>query len=199
MLSSIPAAQPKLAPPGAGLPKFELVIAKLIFRWGRWRTNRSQAVAQFARYREEVLDLVRDCSSAAGEQRVLIRRLPGLEDSSRFWSVFMTLDHLRIVHDSISGVIASLVAGQRPPGVVRTADVKPGQEVGIAVVAAFEESCRKFEQSVAASPDLATAAKHPHPWFGPLDAGGWHFMAGFHLKLHRQQIERILAGVAKAR
>jgi hypothetical protein len=29
---------------------------------------------------------------------VLIARPRGLEDSSRYWSVWMTLDHLRIVH-----------------------------------------------------------------------------------------------------
>ena len=43
-------------------------------------------------------------------------------------------------------------------------------------------------------PDLRTAQSHRHPWFGPLDAAGWHALTAFHTALHRRQIERILAG-----
>jgi len=38
----------------------------------------------------------------------------------------------------------------------------------------------------------------PHPWFGPLDAAGWHALAAGHMAIHRVQIERILQGLAKA-
>lgn len=197
MASNATNQTPRLAPPGAGLPKPELLIARLLFRWIRWRTNRGQAVENFALRREEIFHLARRCDAASGAQRVLIRRLPGLEDSSRYWSVFMTLDHLRIVNDSVAGVIASLVAGQVPTRAASTAAVKPAPDVTLAIVDAFEESCRQFEQAVAAAPDLRTDAKYTHPWFGPLDAAGWHFMAGFHMNLHRRQIESILAGLPK--
>ena len=191
--------QPKLAPPGAGLPKPELLIAKLIFRWGRWRTGRDQATADFARHRDDILQLARRCDGVTGTQRVLIRRLPGLEDSSRFWSVFMTLDHLRIVNAAVAGAIGSLAAGHVPTGVASTAAVKPSATVDASMIAAFEDSCRNFERCASASPDLATKAKYVHPWFGPLDAAGWHFMAGFHMELHRRQIESIVAGLGKTR
>ena len=111
----------------------------------------------------------------------------------------MTLDHLRIVNDSITAVIGMLVEGRVPPGEASTAAVKPAVSVDEGVVAAFEESCRNLEQCVAAAPDLATRAKYAHPWFGPLDAGEWHFMAGFHMDLHRRQVEAILAGVSKSK
>ena len=32
-------------------------------------------------------------------------------------------------------------------------------------------------------------------WFGPLNAADWFFLAGFHLNLHRRQIERIQAAL----
>jgi hypothetical protein len=190
--------EPKLAPPGAGLPAPERFIGSLMVHWGRWRTSRSQAIENFARSREEILRLVQRCDAVAGEQRVLIRRLPGLEDSSRYWSVFMTLDHLRIVNDAMAGAIRALVAGQVPKTEASTAAVKPGAKIGAAVIAAFEDSCRNLERVVADAPDLATQAKYAHPWFGPLDAAGWHFMAGFHMNLHRRQIEAILAGLGKS-
>jgi hypothetical protein len=44
---------------------------------------------------------------------------------------------------------------------------------------------------------LNARARHPHPWFGPLDAATWHFMTGFHMQLHFKQMELILAGLAK--
>ena len=177
------------------MPKPELWLARLIFRWRRSRSDRGKSAANFARGREEIRQRVRHCEDAAPGQRVLIRRIRGLEDSSRHWSVYMTLDHLRIVNDAVTGAITALVAGHVPPRQASTADVKPHPNVDRSLVAAFEASCRPLEQCVAAAPDLATRVKYAHPWFGPLDAADWHFMAGFHLKLHLKQIDRILAGL----
>jgi len=42
---------------------------------------------------------------------------------------------------------------------------------------------------------LRTALKYKHPWFGPLDAAGWHTMAAWHIGLHRGQVERIVEGL----
>lgn len=188
---------PHLAPPGAGLPKVELFFANLIFRWGLWRSDHSKAVANLAGRRQEILALAQGCSVEAGTCRVLIRRLPGLEDSSRYWSVFMTLDHLRIVNDEIAQTITLLLAGQVPSRPASTADVKPRAEVGPEVREEFAAACARLEAAAGTGQSLATATRHRHPWFGPLDAAAWHFMAGFHLNLHRQQIERILAGLAR--
>ena len=40
-----------------------------------------------------------------------------------------------------------------------------------------------------------TAARYRHPWFGPLDAAGWHALAATHMGVHRRQLERILAAL----
>jgi hypothetical protein len=188
-------ALPRLAPPGAGLPKIELFFARLIFRFGLRTTSLTAAQATLASEHDAILALVRGCDAATGAKRVLIRRLPGLEDSSRYWSVFMTLDHLRIVNDAISDAVSALLDGRVPPGAASTAAVKPSEDVGAEVVEAFTASCRRLEGIVAAAPTaaLATPIRYAHPWFGPLDAAAWFFMAGFHLRLHRGQVERILA------
>jgi hypothetical protein len=188
---SVSVALPRLAPPGAGLPKIELFFARLIFRFGLRTTSLTAAQATLASEHDAILALVRGCDAATGAKRVLIRRLPGLEDSSRYWSVFMTLDHLRIVNDAVS----ALLDGRVPPGAASTAAVKPSAEVGPDVVEAFTASCRRLEGIVTAvsAAALATPLRYAHPWFGPLDAAAWFFMAGFHLRLHRGQVERILA------
>lgn len=197
-MAAIPTtAPPKLAPPGAGLPKLELVVARLIFRLALRRSSREKSAATFSLQQREILRLANNCDAAAAGERVLIDRLRGLEDSSRYWSVFMTLDHLCIVNDAISQAITALVAGQMPPRTASIAAVKPDPAIDGRVVAAFEESCWTLEQSVAAAPDLHTRLRYAHPWFGPLDAASWHFLAGFHMNLHRRQIEAILAGRTK--
>jgi hypothetical protein len=126
----------------------------------------------------------------------LIKRLRGLEDSSRFWSVLMVLDHLSIVNESVRGTVMLLGRGTSPSGTVSTADVKPDPAVGPEVIAAFANSCEKLMGTFGRIADLRTEAEHAHPWFGPLDASGWHALAAFHMRLHRSQVERIIGAIS---
>src|ERR1700743_711340 len=100
--------EPKLAPPGAGLPKVELLIARLMFATQLRMGNRKSFNAKFQQEREAVQKLYRQCNEETGATRVLIKRVPGLEDSSRYWSVWMTLEHLRIMHHGLARTIQSL-------------------------------------------------------------------------------------------
>ncbi len=186
--------EPKLAAPGAGLPALELHIARLLFWFQRQTGSRRTFDARFQTERERIRKLVRACDAESGACRVLIRRPPGLEDSSRWWSVWMTLDHLRIVNHGIVRVIGALTKGVTPPGAASTAAVKPHPDASAAVVATYEESCDALLAVVTVAPDLHTTARYAHPWFGPLDAAGWHALAGAHMGIHRVQLERILAG-----
>ena len=186
----------KLAPPGAGLPTLELFIGRLMFTLNRWTTTRERSTARFQRERETIRALVRSCDEKTGAQRVLIARPRGLEDSSRYWSVWMTLDHLRIVHHSFVRVIRALTNGIVPPGRASTADVKPSPDATRAVLAEYEQSCDELLATVAEAPNLNTRVRYAHPWFGPLNAAGWHALTGGHLSIHRVQIERILAGLS---
>lgn len=188
---------PKLAAPGAGLPEIERFFANLMIHWKSKRTSREAAATTFATERDAILKLLHTTPTEQLTTPVLIKRLPGLEDSSRYWSMLMTLDHLRIVNDQIKGVIASLCAGMVPPGATSTAAVKPSTQVDASIIAAFETSCSDFEKTAAAQSNLKTTLAYPHPWFGPMDASAWHFMTGFHMQLHRKQMELILAGLSK--
>ena len=194
-----PQAEPKLAPPGAGLPKIELFVGKLLFALRRLTGNRGSFDARFREERELIHTLVSSCDEESAVCRVLIKRPPGLEDSSRYWSVWMTLDHLRIVNHEFVRVIGALTKGRLPEGEASTAAVKPTTEVSAAVVAAYEASCDALLATVAASSELDTAGRFAHPWFGPMTASGWHALAGGHMGIHRVQIQRILAGLPAAK
>jgi hypothetical protein len=187
--------EPKLAPPGAGLPKIELMIARLLFAWRRSRGDRKSFDLVFQRERGTVRQIISELNPECAGRRVLIERLPGLEDSSRYWSAWMTLEHLRIVHSGITRTIGKLARGVVPPGKASTAAVKPSPEVRGEVVAEYEKSCDDLVATVAAVKDLNTSARYVHSWFGPLDAAGWHALAAGHLRIHRQQIERIAEGL----
>jgi hypothetical protein len=187
-------AEPQLAPPGAGLPLAELLLARLLVRLRRWTGNRDAFTAKFRLERENVRALIHRCDAGSGARRVLIDRPRGLEDSSRYWSVWMTLDHLRIIHGSIERVIGALAKGVVPKGKASTAAVKPSPAADASIVEAYKASCESLLTTVAAVPNLNTTARYAHPWFGPLNAAGWYAMAGSHLAIHRVQIERIIAG-----
>jgi uncharacterized damage-inducible protein DinB len=188
-------AEPRLAAPGAGLPLPELLIARLLFGWRRLTGSAADFTTQFREERQRIRALVARCPDERKGERVLIARLRGLEDSSRFWSVWMTLDHLRITNEAFAGVLLSLARGKAPERVVSTADVKPNPHVTAEVVEQFEQSCEAFLKAAAATEGKTTRVRYAHPWFGPLDAHGWHALAAFHQRLHRRQIERIVVAI----
>ncbi len=187
--------EPQLAAPGGGLPTIELFVGSLFFALRRLTGSRSSFDARMRKERDLIRALVSSCDSESAAQRVLISRPRGLEDSSRYWSVWMTLDHLRIVNLAIAHVVGALAEGLIPKGEASTAAVKPSKEVTAAVVIAYEASVDALIATVAASPNLNTSLRYAHPWFGPLNAAGWNAIAGIHMGIHRVQIERILAGL----
>lgn len=189
-----PDAEPVLAPPGAGLPLIELLVARALFAW-RKRENREAARDRILRERAAIAHLVAGLPDSVASARVLIARPRGLEDSSRNWSIWITLDHLRIVQLQVTKVIAALTSGTQPPGKASTANVKPDPSVGADVISRYEASFEDLLQTADRCADLKTSVRFEHPWFGPLDAAAWFTMAGVHLALHREQIIRILAGL----
>jgi hypothetical protein len=188
---------PKLAAPGAGLPGYELRIARLLFALRAWTHDRQRIDALFRRERSLIAELVKSCPAGRLGERVLIPRPRGLEDSSRHWSVLMTLEHLRIVNFAAAGIIRALSEGRVPAGKASTADVKPSPVVTEAVLDAYEASCDEVLAAVASARNLDNPARFPHPWFGPMSARRWHVLAAVHLGLHRKQLEAILDGLGR--
>lgn len=191
-MSSIPLQSVSLAAPGAGLPWQELWIARMVFAFSRWSYSRDAANQKFLRERKMIATLIDQCGPTLACQRVLIPRLRGLEDSSRFWSVAMTLDHLRITNTAFTGIIRNLAKNVVPQGVASTADVKPSVDASFDVVFEFDQSCSQVMSAVSENPELNTAAQFAHPWFGGMNAEGWHLLAGTHMSIHRKQIQSIL-------
>jgi len=196
-LSMTASAGNQLAAPGAGLPRIELAIARSMFSWKCRMGTRNGFIARFIQERSAIQALVESCQESERGKRILIARLRGLEDSSRNWSVWMTLDHLRITNEAFAHVVTELAEGRIPEGEASTAAVKPTAQPTSAVEADYERSCDGVLAAVAAAPQLKTANRFSHPWFGPLDAFAWLALSSLHLGIHRAQIAAILKGLGQ--
>lgn len=130
-------------------------------------------------------------------QPVLIDRVVGIEDSSRYWSACMLLDHLRIVNEIIAVIITSLAAGRAFPQPISTADVKPSPLAGVDLPVRFESGVVHYLAAVSPALRHRTGVTHAHPWFGQLDAHGWHCLAAIHHTLHRRQLAAIRRGLSR--
>src|SRR6185436_8596395 len=90
-------------------------------------------------------------SPADAGSPILIPRLVGIEDSSRNWSVFMTIEHLVIVDGIVLSILESLCSEKTLDLYFSTADVKPPivQEAGVLdrftrVVDSYSETIRRL-------------------------------------------------------
>jgi hypothetical protein len=140
------------------------------------------------------LQTARSLSPENLSKQVLIPRLPGLEDSSRYWSVAMTVQHLVIVNEKMMQVIVSLSNGKVPTQTASTAAVKPAPDVEPdAVLHQYEDLMRTLGATLGATEvDRFPAAKYAHPWFGPLTAREWLLFIPFHQRVHSRQITEII-------
>jgi hypothetical protein len=134
---------PALQSPGAGLPWWEWLVARYFLFPRACRKLRWEGAGRlFQAEGAKVLALWDALPADRLTERVLIRRLPGIEDSSRYWSVAMTIEHLNIVGFGIGLTTRGLRRGQLPSRPARVEDVKPRGETPPAEVQAIAERGR---------------------------------------------------------
>lgn len=183
---------PILQPPGAGLPWLEMLYAQSGFWLARRAMSRELALDRFVGEAHRIEALVLRQTPATAECPVLIPRIFGIEDSSRNWSLFMTVEHLIIVDTAIISILEHLTAGKTLGTTISTALVKPAPGQDGTVMRRFSETVFHYSKTLSTLPSLHTSTLQTHPWFGPLDAHGWHCLAAIHHKIHRRQIENII-------
>jgi hypothetical protein len=186
---------PILAPPGAGLPWIENTLARYIFfpKYCR-KYSWDECQSYFDKEGEKICSLLDSLTTEKLDQKILIPRIRGIEDSSRFWSVSMTLEHLMIVGRGMSKIIQLLGNGKYPNIEVKTANVKPlGHANPERIREDFKQFLKEFAEDMnARSGDHASELKWKHPWFGGITPFQWHALAGIHQSIHRRQIQEIL-------
>jgi hypothetical protein len=206
--SSPASTEPKLQPPGAGLPFFQGLFLRywLYPRLIRHYDGRA-CLESMKRETKRITELAAPLDDDAFYQRVLVDPLPALEDSSRYWSVAMVIEHLIICMKPMTQIAETLAKGQTMNVNTSPANVKPkgGRAVSKAewlkLFADATAECAARLETIAARPDVAqpdkSAPRVGHPFFGPMHARGWIWVMGAHPVTHRRQVQRIIAGLDK--
>ncbi len=194
MTSPSPKEPPKLAKPGAGLPFLESLVLR--FYLGPFVAKKSdwdKAGRDFEALNAKILKAVEGLSPEQLRKRVLVPRLPGLEDSSRYWSIAMALEHLAFVGGKMVEIIVVLSRGENPGVRVDIAQVKPaGKETVEASVRNFQNFAETARATLSRDVvDRDNKATLHHPWFGPFNARQWHWLLAPHETVHYKQIKEI--------
>ncbi|NDF16075.1 hypothetical protein EB061_12280, partial [bacterium] len=131
--------------------------------------------------------------------RVLVPSQPGLEDSSRYWSLNGVLEHLMIVSRSAEEIILSLASGNIPSGKADTAAVKPTGRDGdrLAEYREYAPGCLARIDARLSEPGMNADSllTFRHPWFGEITAHQWYWLSATHLAIHYRQSKAIVKGL----
>ncbi len=193
-MNTQPTSTPTLGKPGNGLPFYEWAVAKYFIFPHRFKSvNNEQAIADFLEESEKILSLARPLSESQLSEKHLVKRLRGMEDNSRFWSVAMAVEHLIIADNAVRGVILALSNGKVDLPKSTIQDMKPNPLVEPAgLLDRFDQTSQKFASTASSAKiDAFPQATYEHPWFGPLNAHKWLCFAAPHQRVHRHQIKEI--------
>ncbi|MBX2861154.1 MAG: hypothetical protein KTR14_07960, partial [Vampirovibrio sp.] len=113
-------AVPILEAPGNGLPPAEAFISRhLLFPTLTTFLSAEKAIQLLISNGKESLNLAKPLAEEKLTQKILINRFRGIEDSSRHWSVLMTISHLLITGEGVASNTEQLARGEKVDRVVR--------------------------------------------------------------------------------
>lgn len=193
-MNNLQTSNVKLQKPGAGVPWYQkLLFQYIIAPFIAGRTDWVVSEQNFHKINGRILKEIETLSEKQLTTKVLVAPITGLEDSSRFWSIAMTLEHLLIVGELMMSAITQMTDGKTPQSTVSTADVKPtGQIKTSEVTEEFKlfvtEDYKKFYLNLK---DKNSLIKFKHPWFGMLTAKQWFWVLSTHHAVHLKQIREI--------
>ena len=179
---------------GAGLPSTRVFLAKHIFfpilnRSLSWK----KAWDIFDKEGQKIIKLASTLNKEQLFERVLVPKLFGLEDNSRYYSVAMTIEHLLIVGSALQTRIPILSRGKKLNKYIKIEDVKPYKDIDENVVEKFEEFLNTYREKLEKNiEDIHIDNTSTHPWFGEFNPKQWSVLAVVHQIVHRRQIEAII-------
>lgn len=188
--------EPQLAPPGAGIPFLNRMALRLyVIPFVASKTPWDESKKRFRKITAKILQEVEGLSEEQMSRKVLVPPQRGLEDSSRYWSVAMTLEHLGIVGRGIRQAVEALTHDQVPQVEVNIALVKPHGRLNPAEALNDFKKFALEEFETVNIGDRSSPLKLKHPWFGPLNAQCWYWLMAVHQGIHWQQIRAIKKGL----
>lgn len=191
--------QANLAAPGAGLPPLQAFLLRHVLFPAFCRTTSwDKALGLFMREGKRLAAAAQSLSSGELQTRVLVRAPMGIEDSSRYWSAAMVLEHLSEVGSRVSTGIVELTRNAAVSVKADIAEVKPKGGNDGEIVSAYRAFLEDYADKVMRrTGDRAARNTAPHPWFGALTPHRWMCLGAIHQQIHRRQMDRIVAGLRR--
>lgn len=189
--------EPVLEPPGAGISfPAQLYLRYYVKPFVASKTPWQVSKRRIDRIHQLIFEEVQGLSELELGQRILVPRLRGLEDSSRYWSILMTMEHVMIVGRKIYMTVPMLMRSHRPEEKADTAKVKPaGNDEKEILFQDFQRFMSKefhdLNQQIPQEGISDSSLKYEHPWFGLMTARQWYWLLHVHANIHLQQIREI--------
>ncbi|MDD2887122.1 MAG: hypothetical protein PHY66_04930 [Aliarcobacter sp.] len=186
--------QNSLGKAGHGLPKIDAIFLKHIgFPILKTFISWDNAMKFFEYEGKEVLNLVKDLPKDKLFKKVLIPKIFGIEDNSRYYSPAMVLWHLLYVGVTLQEGIVSLSKNEKIDFTVKIENFKPFVQIDEDIVEKYENflnNYRKFIETNIENKYINNCLSHP--WFGCLNPHQWLVMSAIHQMVHKRQIKKIL-------
>ncbi len=176
---------------GVGLPKYEYLFIKYIFiPTVKKCTNFNILMNLFLSETKKLKRAIDSVSSDDLSKRVVIKKLIGLEDNSRDFSINMVFEHIFIVGSMIKEGLVFLNNNQNFDVEVSIKGVKPinNNNDFVGDFFKFVDGYKAFYEQM---PKVASKTTKAHPWFGELNSYEWHMFLFIHTFVHRRQVEAI--------
>jgi len=123
-----------------------------------------RALNIFEKEGEKVLSLARSMEKDKLFEHVLVPKLFGLEDNSRYYSVAMVLEHLLVVGTALQNRIPSLSQGKKLDKEIKIEDYKPYMEIDNTIIDEYEVFLHGFQKEVEENIDnIYLENRHEHP------------------------------------
>lgn len=186
--------QNKLEKPGHGLPKIDAIFLKHIgFPILKTFISWDNAMKFFEYEGKEILNLVKDLSKDKLFKKVLIPKIFGIEDNSRYYSPAMVLWHLLYVGETLQEGIVSLSKNEKIDFTVKIENFKPFVQIDEDIVEKYENFLNNYKKFIETNIENKYINNClSHPWFGCLNPHQWLVMSAIHQMVHKRQIKKIL-------
>lgn len=181
-----------LKPTEVGLPGLETIVFRYIgVPLGSVVLGRAAAEKMFLQEGERLLYATQDVDKWLLDQRVHVRRVPGMEEGSVQWSMEQLVEHTITTGQGIANTLRRLLEAPIAHGdanVVHCVPVGGGREE---IRKNLQDFLTRFSDEFSGV-TLPRTGHARHPWFGNLNAGQWFRLAAINNLVHRVHGERIL-------
>ena len=183
---------------GAGISTSKRLLAKhLMFPLLNKTISWQKAWDIYDKEGEKILTLASSLEQEQLFKRILVPKLFGLEDNSRYYSVAMVLTHLLSVGNALQIRIPVLSTGEKLDGHVAIEDVKPYMQRDEEIVAHFQDFMGSYREKLEEGiEDIHIDNTSEHPWFGAFNPKEWSILGMVHHIVHRRQIEAIIKALS---